>query len=1139
MDEQADVADWLLSLLPVDIPGSDMYFWNDMSGYQQDSFVLVTLSVYHAPGSNASAFNVSVQEGSQWTDIYWGELQGVSLGDSNFTVRDDRYFTWENPQLDVGDFMNVSYVFDVINDGDFLMDNENVYIPTFAYYYDGNLGSYSSAFESPCIKKNEEANDSLVTNYGYTVLALVIAFLIGAVLVLLVLFIIYKIRRQMPFTSGSVKPATVIDHGTLNSKMTWSEQKSLAKNSQGLVMDPKSAPKMSLQSETKEDISSSGESFVFILTLKDKLKMLREIDSQDIQSTIRADRDIEAERNDAMTDATLLLVQNLKENGDIPKSAEEKNTSQFKNDIAKLDKDMDLSLKNKEKLSALMEKQVGDRENLNDKMRNMTDEEKEDVKKLFDDEQETERSELTYRLKLEQEEETEKLRKEFSIRKRMGIKGKQQDYLDGVRKDAQLSEEQADWMMNEHIKNQSAVDKLYDDEISRQRMVLEEKLARRRALAEAKELQEDSDSEILNAMAGHQMQLLQKAKKQSILREDEAQKMIDAAQEQLVKTKERLDADRQKQEAALHKKLSDRKKQKMQEQAKVHKKEIAEFNHQKDASTDPIAFVQERQAILSKQRTEKTEMENEIDMEHASELDQLRKNIVEQGKELLEDGKDKLNKELSAKGLDLDKMLKKHKKELDNLNEIQGDEKKKQLDNFKKRLVKNRKDWAQRRKEEEEEQDQLRDHEEKVVRQMMDNQVAISEDERQKIMQEHEKQMVQLENNLTLSKLQQKRLLEEKIARKREIQMEKLEVKQMKESKKQQRQDDSDEDTAAENEVNLLKKHAEQRIAILQGEKLNLEEEMDEIQEEMMKGRAEALKEQEVQLANMMMKLQLEKAKEMARIEEQQKAIHNLKSNLMDDLNEKGILSDPECQRVIEIHQQEQEKLNNKLDSQRDKQEKILQKKLQERLQQKEHHLQRMHDQQLQEVAQGAQGLGAKLRRAALVTKHLLEKENFSNRMQKEINQTLEELRRQQEMRRIELAQDQEIQFINGLVRLGKFSPDELDQVVAMLFPTKTNEERKNLLTKLTEGYEAPSPSKDTKPKFAKRRTLEARVFNAAISGIELDGFQKKASGKRRKPSNNSFPSTEGRLPPSRLPPMEKPKKKKKQRNPVHDDYDS
>ena len=68
----------------------------------------------------------------------------------------------------------------------------------------------------------------------------------------------------------------------------------------------------------------------------------------------------------------------------------------------------------------------------------------------------------------------------------MGIKGLQQEYLEDVGKQGQLSEEQADWLMKEHFKNQTAVDKLYDDEISRQRMVLEEKLARRRALAEAK-----------------------------------------------------------------------------------------------------------------------------------------------------------------------------------------------------------------------------------------------------------------------------------------------------------------------------------------------------------------------------------------------------------------------------------------------------------------------------------------------------------------------------------------------------------------------------------------------------------------------------------------------------------------------------
>jgi L-amino acid N-acyltransferase YncA len=75
------------------------------------------------------------------------------------------------------------------------------------------------------------------------------------------------------------------------------------------------------------------------------------------------------------------------------------------------------------------------------------------------------------------------------------------------------------------------------------------------------------------------------ASRQGAIRSDELKAMIEEAQKQMVKTKERLDADREKQEAALHKKLSERKKQRMQEQAKMHKKELDEFTKQKDAET--------------------------------------------------------------------------------------------------------------------------------------------------------------------------------------------------------------------------------------------------------------------------------------------------------------------------------------------------------------------------------------------------------------------------------------------------------------------------------------------------------------------------------------------------------------------------
>ena len=47
-----------------------------------------------------------------------------------------------------------------------------------------------------------------------------------------------------------------------------------------------------------------------------------------------------------------------------------------------------------------------------------------------------------------------------------------------------LPEEQAAWLLKEHSQNVSNLEKIHDDELCRQKLVLEEKLAKRRALAE-------------------------------------------------------------------------------------------------------------------------------------------------------------------------------------------------------------------------------------------------------------------------------------------------------------------------------------------------------------------------------------------------------------------------------------------------------------------------------------------------------------------------------------------------------------------------------------------------------------------------------------------------------------------------------
>lgn len=57
----------------------------------------------------------------------------------------------------------------------------------------------------------------------------------------------------------------------------------------------------------------------------------------------------------------------------------------------------------------------------------------------------------------------------------------------------------------------------------------------------------------------------------------------------------------------------------------------------------------------------------------------------------------------------------------------------------------------------------------------------MSEEERDRIIEEHEKNMAELESSLTLNKLKQRQKLEEKLAEKRKRKMEELERKQQEE----------------------------------------------------------------------------------------------------------------------------------------------------------------------------------------------------------------------------------------------------------------------------------------------------------------------------------------------------------------------
>ncbi|KAL4231314.1 smoothened signaling pathway [Mactra antiquata] len=992
-----------------------------------------------------------------------------------------REFLWEAGNMTTGSFSNDSFLAD-LEKGQ-TSEGANLYTISVTYTEttDPSSRKYGPIQAHVCINADIHEKKNILYQHGFTALGFFMGLITGMLLIVIIFFIYYMIRRKQ-----SVAPAKV------------NQEKLLMERGKTIMMDENEAVRKGGHTINDYSVIGEGDSIVGVLGMKDKMQMHREIDSLDIVNTVNVDTDLEKERNDASMATTELILTSLHTNKDIDKGTLDTALSNMKKRRVHVDKQQDedykremkklykkISAKNRAMMNTMFQKQRTEKKELVGHTQDLPPKERNDLINLMNEQHASEQNAETYKLKLEQDEETEKLRKEFAIRKRMGLKELQIQALNDVKDQGKLSDAQIKWLLNEHQKNQKSLESMYDEEISKQRMNLEEKLAKRKALAQSAETLEEDNDDLLNTVAGQQITTIEKMKKNKSISAADANQLIDEAKLEMVAIKDKMEKDRSKQENDLHTRLSALKKKRLADLSKEHEAELREYERrcvemQTDGPIDPSSYTESRLKLLSQQRVERNKLETEIDSQQTEELVKLRSEIAIQTENELRGVSQSLNTKIQGDGdaeAMMEKLLHDHQNETEALRRAQLRNRDKQMHKLHERLEENREQWNQRREAEKLEQDQLRQYEDNVVNKLVNSQVSMSDADRERILKEHEKQMVKLENSLTLNKLRQKRMMEEKIAQRRAAQMEKLQMKQHKEKEVQKRQmenngEESDDEDAQRKKLDLMKDHVEQKMAVLQGRKMDWDTELESIRVEMMKERSLALKEQEERLGALVAELQLSKAKELAKIEEQQKAIHNLKTNLIDDLNARGVLSDPETQAVIQRHQQEQDALNQRLDVQRLQQEKLLKEKLQMRLQQREKSMIQKQDEELKSLMSGNK-TAAKIKKMLLIHNHMIAMEKMKNQLEREISQTLEQVRYEYEVCKRKAIQDQEMDFIAGLVRVGTIPKDELENVLRMLYPAKTDEEFKEIFDKIfdpkAQPTNAPPPSKEELSQLANR----------------------------------------------------------------------
>ncbi|XP_072026973.1 limbin-like [Amphiura filiformis] len=1060
--------------------------------------VRFTTTVTHSPDSMADAYDVVIEDdvGDLYVE-YFSPVMRPAFGTTGLTPGSS-LISLKQDMLAVGDTMELSYVA-------FLNDEAVEHKQTTPFTFEAEVGwissdpnllipghpgrTYGPITADACLNQITSYEEDLILNHGLAALFFFVFMLVGFLLVIIIFLIWIKCCRNSEAPYAVVNPTRA----------------TRAAQAGGLIINPGSNKKSALESIKGSSMVSIDDSVILVLALKDKGKKYQEFNNLDVWATIQTDISLEKQRLSTMQDCIVILIHQWVMEGQISKDLEAKTVKKFQRNVKDMLKRLEdeyreecreavkkLSVQNLVKLQQLRNKQKNQVSDAENNTKNMEKEEKKEIRALLEKQHQAESDELTKLLKLQQEEELEKIRKEYAIKKRMDLKGQQSATLDEVILQGELDEEQATSLIREHKSNVATLEKLMDDEVSRQRMLLEEKLARRKAMAHANEIQTDEQRNLLNVLASQTLSPVQELQKDHKLTDDEAFEYVERVKKEMLVAKEKADAERKKQEETLHKKLSEKKKKMMDQKSKEHQQQQEKLekgfkiNHERD-DIGCDDFLAANFTLMSQQRDELFEIETELDDEAAKELETLRDGVVDKTKEQIDQSKGGIYKELMDKGLteDMkDEILEQHQRDVERLMEERAEQREKQERTLKKKLAKHRQEWARKKQEEKVEQEQIREHENKMVDKLLASQMAMSEDERKRIMEEHEKQMVALENSLSLGKLRQRRLIEEKQAARKARQLQKMEQEHSEEALRQMRRaqlDSDEEDSAQEKQQELIKKQVQERIDVLYNEdNEQLEEHQEQVRDEMVKERAQSLQKQEEKIGALMATLQLQKAREIATIEEQQKALWKLKLEMLDDMTEKGVIKNSECKKLVEAHAKEAKALEDKIQSQKVKQEKELRKRLQGKMAEREKSFLARQEKELEDLCnRETNGVAERLKRVALKHKHMVQIEEFRHKIEIELSQTLEELRRYFEVARLKQKQEQELQFLAALVKYGKFDPSELRKVLQLLFPSKTDDEIQDMMARLYDKDEWDS-EEERNENGSQRRTKKTTDKNTS-----------------------------------------------------------
>ncbi|XP_068710137.1 golgin subfamily A member 6-like protein 26 [Montipora foliosa] len=626
----------------------------------------------------------------------------------------------------------------------------------------------------------------------------------------------------------------------------------------------------------------------------------------------------------------------------------------------------------------------------------------------------------------------------------------------------ELSEEEAEQIVAKLMMNMAAVDKRLAEEQNRQTMVLQERLARRQAVAQQRVADNQKEKDEFDERVKQPVKNLEVLCKRGKLLENQKERIMAEYQQDLRVLEEKHQQAVLKSQRDLRQKLKRKREQRMKKLEMEQASEKDDFHRKagqliSEGNMTAEDFLEATHKLNVQHQAIREEEEDRADELDSEELNNLREQLEEKRQQNWHEREEALfeqiRKESNLSSKEAEKLMNKHLEDLEELNERKFREREKQRAMIEEKLQERKMRWEREMEQQQAEQSQMIAEQDKAIKQVLNTQAGLAEELRRQVMLEHDQNMITLNNHLQMTRLRQRKRLEQRLATRR------ARLAALREEMEKERENQAGNDPEAmktlsrvqniEYQAEVKKIEAEHQAA-LEDLRRRLEAETDE-----------ALKEQDERLGKILGKLQVAVARREEIIEKQDEAIRSLEKKLVENMTRSGTLADAHTDRILKQHHKQVDKLNAQIETEKEKQMQKIREKLEAKQLKKARALEaKLYQEKEDQKSKAAQSAGGKMLILLAEQRHKRELEDMEREMQMDLARQLEELNKEMNEQLMADLQEEERKFIATLAENSSATEEELLQTI------KSSASEVGLDSKLTK-----SIAKDVRKRVRSART--------------------------------------------------------------------